>query len=194
MSEGPESQGRLAAGSAEQGEQAHEVALGVQRLRRELGMARIHLGAYLCVMKDQDLWRAYANSWEAYIATLNMNVSGARQFMTVARKLVFELGLDEKMKETAAMAGMAALEKACRVMNKANKEEIVGILSSLSEKDAVQRIIELSAGRVGEDSHAVADARVLKALRGVYQLPPDLQNQVVDTLNERRNGMRGGGR
>lgn len=144
-------------------------------LRVDFGLNRIHLGAHLHLIRENQLWKGIAESWEAFLSGENINANAARQYMAVAKKFVYELNLDEDTLRKLSQAGITALEKAGRVINDGNKAEILSTLMSLSERDAIQRIIEISSG-VEDKKPEQASMPVLRILRQYYELPPDMQS------------------
>jgi hypothetical protein len=63
-----------------------------------------------------------------------------------------------------------------------NQAEVLEVLTSLSERDAVQRIIELGAAPPKEGEPSAADLRVLRLLREYMGLPSDLQSKFRERL------------
>lgn len=162
-----------------QSAQAMAILGQYRKSRLEFGMVRMRMGSYLTLIKDNKLWRGVAENWESFLAAENLNVHAARQYMAVARKYIFDMDLPEETLGKLSMAGIGALEKAGKVINDENQSDMIDVLTSLSEKDAIQRIIEMS----GEDesSSDKPTLRVLKMLRDFYDMPPDLQ---VDFLGK----------
>lgn len=148
---------------------------GYRDARSHFGLYRIKLGAHLHIIKEHKLWKGISETWEAFLATENINPNAARQYINVAKKFVYEMDLDDEMLMKLAGAGISALEKAGRVINQENQEEMLAALVSLSERDAIQRIIEISSA-ADTKKQDVPTLRVLKVLREYHDLPPDLQS------------------
>lgn len=162
-----------------QSAQALAILAQYRKSRLEFGMIRMRMGSYLTLIKDNKLWRGVAENWETFLASENLNVHAARQYMAVARKYIFDMDLSEETLGKLSMAGIGALEKAGKVINDENQADLIDVLTNLSEKDAIQRIIEMS----GNDD-SISDKptlRVLRMLREFYEMPPDLQ---VDFLGK----------
>lgn len=154
--------------------------------RKEFGLARIKMGAFLHLIKDHKMWRGVAESWEAFLAKENVNSNAARQYITVARRFVFELDLPEKTLAKLSLAGITALEKAAMTMTLQNQDEVIAILDSLAERDAITQLMEMSK----EDAPVKnkPSLRVLSILKQFSELPPDMQQQVKEKImgNEKR--------
>ena len=146
-------------------------------------MARMMLGALLCVVKQNRFWHGKAESWESYIATEGLNASAARQYIKVAKKFVYELQLDKATLRKVSMAGMTALEKAGHIITEQNKDAVIGLLTSLAERDAVQAIMELGATDKQEAKSNINSFRVLRLLKEYFELPPDQQIEFRGSLN-----------
>lgn len=154
--------------------QAAVILRGYRAVRHDFGLNRIKLGAHLHLIKEHKLWKGLAETWEEFLATENINPNAARQYVSVAKKFVYELDLDDQILMKLGMAGISALEKAGRVINESNKDEMIAALTSLSERDAIQRIIEISSG-VESTNPQLPTFTVLKILKEYHGLPPDLQ-------------------
>jgi hypothetical protein len=177
----------------DEGAQAAVILRGYRATRLEFGVNRIHLGAHLHLIKEHKLWKGISETWEEFLAMENINPNAARQYISVAKKFVYELDIDDETLRKLSMAGISALEKAGRVINDSNKEEIMETLMSLSERDAIQRIIEISSG-VDDNKPQQPTMRVLRILKEYHELPPDLQQDFRHRLGShedtrrRRNG------
>lgn len=150
------------------------------KVRMDFGVDRMQLGACLHLIKEHSLWRGRADSWEAFLADENLNPNAARQYIKVARKFIFDLDLPQETLRKLAAAGISALEKAAHVITAENQDAIIGSLTALSERDAVQRIIELSAQ--SDPAPHLPTIRVLALLRQYHDLPPDLQLEFKQRL------------
>lgn len=172
---------------------AQEIAILAQykNARVEFGMSRLRMGSFLCLIRDNKLWQGQAENWEAFLADQNINVHAARQYISVAKTFIFEMDLPEETLARLSVAGISALEKASKVINESNREEVVAVLAGLSEKDAMQRIIELSTGEQPQADKP--SLKVLRLLKEFYEMPPDLQMEFIGKVDgnrrsrERRN-------
>ena len=163
--------------------QSAVILRGYRAARVEFGLNRIHLGAHLHLIKDHRLWEGIAQSWDEFLAIENINPNAARQYINVAKKFVYELDLDDRTLAKLGMAGISALEKAGKVINEDNQEEVIAALTSLSERDAIQRIIDISSGADDPEKPKVPGMRVLRILKEYHELPPDLQMDFRDRLH-----------
>lgn len=151
--------------------------------RLNFGRDRIHLGSYLHLIKEQKLWKGLALSWDEFLASENINPHAARQYINVAKKFIFELNVDEVSLSKLSIAGISALEKAAKIINDENKDEVIGALTALSEKDAIQRILELTSD--GDSNTDKPTLRVVRMLRDFYEMPPDLQIEFMNKIQGR---------
>lgn len=175
-------------GSAEavQGEANFDMLKRFWEARKEFGLSRIKMGAFLHLIKDHQMWRGVAGSWEGFLAQENVNSNAARQYIAVAKRFVFELDLPEKTLAKLSLAGITALEKAATTMTPENQIEVIAILNDLTERDAIQRMMELS--KEDEPVKDKPSLRVLSILKQFSELPPDMQQQVKEKImgNEKR--------
>lgn len=155
-----------------------------RRSRVEFGMSRLRMGSFLCLIRDNKLWEGQAENWEAFLAEQNINVHAARQYISVAKTFIFEMDLPEETLARLSVAGISALEKAAKVINQDNRDEVVAVLAGLSEKDAMQRIIELSTGEQPQTDKPTL--RVLRLLKEFYEMPPDLQMEFIGKVSGNR--------
>lgn len=167
--------------------QASVVLRRYRAVRVEFGLNRIQLGAHLHLIKDHKLWQGIAESWDEFLASENINPNAARQYINVAKKFVFDLDLDDATLRKLSMAGISALEKAGKVINQSNQDDVIAALTSLSERDAVQRIIDISSQAANSDTPSTSEMRVLRILKEYYDLPPDMQNDFRERLHVNQN-------
>jgi hypothetical protein len=153
--------------------------------RMHFGLSRIKMGSYLHLIQENKLWRGRAESWSAFLAAENLQPNAIRQYINVARTYVFELDLPDNVLAKLSLAGISAMEKAGKIINDSNKEEVISALTTLAEKDAVQRIIELSASAAVSGPPST-EMRVLRLLKEFYGLPPDMQSDFKDKLLQSR--------
>jgi hypothetical protein len=154
--------------------QTEVILRGYRAVRLDFGVNRIHLGAHLHLIKEHKIYKQFAETWEEFLASENINPNAARQYIKVAKKFVYEMNIDDETLRKLSMAGISALEKATLAINDENKDEILETLMALSERDAIQRIIEISSG-VPDNKPQQPTLRVLRMLRDYHELPPDLQ-------------------
>lgn len=155
-----------------------------RKSRIEFGMARMRMGAFLHIIKSNKLWEGVAESFDAFIASENINPHAARQYMSVAKTFIFDMHLPEDVLSKLSIAGISALDKAGKVIGEDNRDEVVEILANLSERDAIQRIMEMSTNEVAGPGKPAL--RVLRLLREYYEMPPDLQFDFLGKLSDNR--------
>lgn len=161
------------------------VLLGEYRKSRiKFGMARMRMGAFLHIIKSNKLWEGVAESFDSFIAAENINPHAARQYMSVAKTFIFDMKLSEEVLSKLSIAGISALDKASKLIGEENRDELVEILANLSERDAIQRIMEMSTSEVTGTSKPAL--RVLRLLREYYEMPPDLQFDFLGKLSDNR--------
>lgn len=163
-------------------EAEHTLAM-FRRARQQFGLDRIQMGALLAVIRENGLWKGRASTWDEFLAAEHINPNAARQYMNVARRLVFEMELDESTLANLANVGMTALNKAVRVITQENKDRVFAMLTSLGEKDAIQAIIDM--GRETPVSAGRINLRVIKLMREFQDLPPDLQNEFLQSIRKK---------
>lgn len=155
-----------------------------RRTRVDFGMARMRMGSYLYLIRENKLWQGQAENWEAFLAAENINTHAARQYINVARTFIFDMDLPQETLGRLSVAGISALEKAGKVISDDNREEVIAVLANLSERDAIQRIVELSSGEPTQPSQP--SLRVLKLLREFFEMPPDMQSEFLGKLGNTR--------
>lgn len=152
-----------------------------RQARQQFGMDRIQLGALLVVIRQNSLWKGRATSWNEFLAAEHINPNAARQYMNVASRLVFDMNLDEVTMAKLASVGLTALDKAMRVITPENRDQVLTLLTSLGEKDAIQAIIDMGDAGKGQDAQKI-NLRVIRLLRDFHDLPPDLQQEFRSTI------------
>jgi hypothetical protein len=148
--------------------------------RLAFGRARLQLGMLLATIRAHSLWKGKAESFGAFLASENIDDNAARQYMRVAQKFITDLRLSDGELDQIAMTSFRALDKASRVITPANKDEVLSVLANLAGRDAVEQIINMSAGVRPEGE--IVSLRVIRLLADYHYLPPDLQQQFMDRL------------
>lgn len=165
-------------------EQSAAILAQYRQSRMEFGLARMRMGSYLHLVRENKLWEGISESWESFLASENINAHAARQYINVAKTFIFEMDLPEETLGRLAVAGITALERASREINEENRDEMVSILTGLSERDAIQRILELSSGESGITDRP--QLKVLRLLKEYYLMPPDMQIDFLDKIGGKR--------
>lgn len=105
--------------------------------KSNFGMQRLELGMLLELFRaNPTMWEGRSHSFSAFLEEHHINGSGAYQWMRIARKLILDLRLPDETLRELSTASFSLLDAACRVINRENVDEIVGIVSVLGERDA----------------------------------------------------------
>lgn len=117
--------------------------------RRAAGLARISIGLQLVLLKGADAWqgRTGARSFQGFLREEGIEPQAARQYMTVARCLVLDYGVDPKR---ISLVSMRVLVAACQRIrgqsesgaDDSNVEELLDIITSLPSAEAMEAMKE----------------------------------------------------
>lgn len=158
----------------------------LKKSQRKFGLARFELGVILETVKTKELWRGKAESFKAYLEQERLNGRACNQYMRVARKLFFELQLTDEDFDRLADVGMGTLDTACRVITPGNKEEVINMLTILSERDAQFELEVIEAEKVAHcettDKISPYDRRLQKVFSEYFALPDDLRMDFKDRM------------
>jgi len=80
------------------------------------------MGVLLQLIKQHGWWKGRAENFGDFLHQERINTSAARQYMRVAEKLYFDLGLRISNSKRCRIEYMSTLEKACGIINEDNKE------------------------------------------------------------------------
>lgn len=134
------------------------------------------------LIKRDKLWKGWANNFNEFLHQERINLSAARQYMRVAEKLYFDIGLTDHEFEALTDASMSTLEKACAVITHENKSEIIALVSTLDSRDARHEIDEMTTQSEHMDLR-VTHPRVRRLLNTVFDLPHELRIEMLTSLN-----------
>lgn len=164
----------------------HSASLALlKKAQRDFCMARFQMGALLQHIKDVQAWQGRATSFASFLEEERINDSAAYQYMRIAKKFFYELCLSESDFERLADCNMVILDLACQVITTENKDEIIGILSILSERDARQTLLELIEESEILPSHKPKkSAQVNRVLAMFKQLPDDQRIEFFNVFKE----------
>ncbi len=123
------------------GEMSYKLLKAAQE---KFGAARMEMGVMLEDIRRTEAWRGRAASFTAFLEEERINERAAYQYMRVAKRLFYELGLTDAEFAQIATCNMNVLELACQVITPENKEDVLCMLAALSERDARQCMFELS--------------------------------------------------
>lgn len=158
----------------------------LKKSQRKFGLARFELGVILETVKTRELWRGKAESFKAYLEQERLNVMACNQYMRVARKLFFELQITDEDFDRLADVGMGTLDIACRVTTPGNKEEVINMLTILSERDAQFELevieAENAASAGNGEKTSPYDRRLQKVFREYFALPDDMRMDFKDKM------------
>lgn len=160
--------------------EAVHAAVGASQ--EHFGLVRLKIGALLIAVKDKELWRGRARSFMEYLDDEKIKRSAARQYMKVAEKLLLELKLSDSEIRSLSKCSMTTLVKACERMDKTNKDEIIALLETLSDKDAKHVLDDFEAHQkplTAEQSHP---PQIRKMVTGYYDLPQDLRMSFLESI------------
>lgn len=101
----------------------------------DFGIKRIETGVLLYLIKAHKLWRGKAESFSKFLADSQISGNGANQFIKVAEKFFFELGVRDDRLLILARCSMSTLVLAAEKANKGNIELILQKLDCLSSED-----------------------------------------------------------
>lgn len=143
--------------------------------RQQFGMVRIESGVLLYLIKRHGLWKGRAETFGKFLSSHQLSVSGANQFIKVAQKFYFELGVRDERLVTLARCSMSMLLKAVEKVNANNLDRVLTILETLNEDDIR---IELEAIEEGaekifkplERSEKLVEARALISTMNTEEL------------------------
>lgn len=160
----------------------------IRQVRAVFGLSRLQLGALLCQVHDHELWHGRARSFAEYLEAEHINISAAYQFMRVARRFVLELQLSEERLGTLATASMRVLDKAARVANSENIDDIVAIVTVLHDRDAVAFLVEMKRDELGDDAVPRTASAVTSLLNRFRAMTDDARIEFLQRLSDHGNG------
>ena len=146
--------------------------------KSNFGMQRLELGMLLELFRaNPTMWEGRSHSFSAFLEEHHINGSGAYQWMRIARKLILELRLPDETLRELSTASFSLLDAACRVINRENVDEIVGIVSVVGEH--VARVALDEFGQEKDDAEPPNKERTsempseVKALLTKFRRMPD---------------------
>lgn len=150
--------------------------------RRRYGQARLELGIFLEHVRSTEAWRLRNESFASFLEEERINDKAAYQYMRVARRFALELAVDDGILAELAMVNMTTLDLAARVATPDNLEEILAIMTTLSERDARTELEAIEAQMDRQPTGKRREQRVEKVLRLYRELPDDQRIDVRNVL------------
>lgn len=150
--------------------------------RQQYGLARLHMGVLLEHIRTTKGWDGHAETFTELLEDLRINHNAAYQYMRVAKRFFFELPLPDGALSQMCLANISTLELASRVANEHNLEEVVGIVTTLGERDAKTVLEEMLNEQLAGNDLPRKEPRVAKVLRLYKDLPDDQRIDVRNAL------------
>ena len=147
---------------------SEEIIRKVEQARVEFGYKRIEIGVLLFMIKKHKLWRGKAESFNKYLSSIHLNYSGATQYINVAEKFYFELGLRDDKLNKLAQCSISLLSKISKKITKDNVDEIVNMLVNLNDEDAKIELDKLATNAVDSKIEVRFSAQYITA-RGIIE-------------------------
>lgn len=156
--------------------------------KRRFGLVRIEMGVLLDHIHKGEIWRGRGTSFAAFLEEEKINATAAYGYMRVARKFFGELQLSDSEFDTIANVSMSILDLASQVINDENKEEVIGYITILSERDAKQVLLEMLDKQSVDrgDAKPQRSNQVSKVLRVFRDLPDDQQIEFFHAIQGKK--------
>lgn len=156
-------------------------ALAQARVR--FGRARLEMGIYLEQIRRSEAWRLRSDTFARFLEEERVNESAAYQYMRVARRFAFELPVDDATMAELAMVSMSILDQAAKIVTAENLDEILAVVTTLSERDALVALDEIAQQQNPSSQPAQRrEPRVAKVLRLYRELADDERIDVRNVL------------
>lgn len=121
--------------------------LSVLAAKNDMGMARLRMGALLCVLEESGSWRGKtaASNFRNFMVEEGIEPKSAYQYMQVSRKFVIELKCEESQLKKLAMSSMRALVAASKIATPENVDLIIDAISTLPRPEAIEVFEDMAA-------------------------------------------------
>jgi len=179
-------------GISTQGYDEHDiehVISAVSEAQSDFGMIRLRLGALLLAVKQKDMWRGRAASFNEYLESEKIKLSAANQYMKVAEKLLFELKISDEQLQAISKCSMTTLVKASQMMTRENKDEVISILDTLSDRDANHSIANFEEHQKPLQEPRKTGPAAQKILNEFFRLPNDERVNVIRQISGRASSI-----
>lgn len=167
------------------GDLVHLMHSMLHRARQRFGAARFEMGAVLATIHEHELWRGRATSFAAFLEDTKINSSAGYQYMRVAKVFFFGLGLTADELDEIALVPMSVLDLAAKVTTPENAPDILGLLTTLNERDARTAIEEMLANLPpgNADDLPRMSPRVARLYAGFRELPDDQRIEFMQQIS-----------
>lgn len=146
--------------------------------RHKFGMVRIESGVLLYLIKAHRFWEGRAESFNKFLSDNQLNAAGANQFIKVAHKFYFELGVRDTRLHTLAKCSMSTLLMAVEKVNRKNLDEMLNKLETLSKED-----IRIELETMGEEEGRLfTGVEVSENMKTARELISTLSHEEIITL------------
>ena len=120
----------------------HTLYERLQHAKKMVGGGIFAIGGILSRFKREELWKGYADSWREFCASEAHSYSFAQTAIRIYEKYIVELALPEDTIDDLSGRDYTALDKACKIVTKKNKDEWIGKLITLARQDIVKEVSE----------------------------------------------------
>lgn len=167
------------------GDLVHLMFSMLHRARQRFGASRLEMGAVLSTIHEHDLWKGRATSFTAFLEDAKINSSAAYQYMRVAKVFFFGLGLTAEELDEIASVPMSVLDMAAKVTTPENAYDVLGMLTTLNERDARTSIEEMLGNLPPGATDGVPrmSPRVARLYAGFRELPDDQRIEFMQQLS-----------
>lgn len=172
--------------------------LSVLAAKNDMGMARLRMGALLCVLEESGSWRGKtaASTFRNFMVEEGIEPKSAYQYMQVSRKFVLELKCDEPQLKKLAMSSMRALVAASKIVTPENLELVIDALATLPRPEAIEVFEEMAAAQLSSASidpatHERTQLKpVNKLINGIDDLTLDQRSELYRRLRVQSRAQR----
>lgn len=170
------------------GDLVHLMFSMLNRARQRFGSARFEMGAVLATIHEHELWRGRATSFASFLEDAKINTSAGYQYMRVAKTFFFGLGLTADELDEVALVPMTLLDMAAKVITPENAHEILGIITTLNERDARVTLEEIQAGiPAGQGNDGLRlSPKVARLYSGFRDLPDEQRIEFMQQLSPQK--------
>lgn len=169
--------------------------LSVLAAKNDMGMARLRMGALLCVLEESGSWRGKtaASNFRNFMVEEGIEPKSAYQYMQVSRKFVIELKCEESQLKKLAMSSMRALVAASKIATPENVDLIIDALSTLPRPEAIE-VFEVMAAAQQSSASIEPPAQLQPQSKPVNKLINGIDDLTMDQRSELYQRLRVQGR